>query len=343
MKRLINSEYRDEIKIAELKQNFNGISIEINKKEKLQQLEQWANLNTYPLKRFNSFCYDDDDDDYTIAVTPSVSTEEPNNSLSMRDEHLDTISATESDEFIKSSVENLISIPSESEGESECDVPAREEFTTFSNILFDADYESDSSDDQSCSNEDVLEKIFLNPLFEDEIIPMKINQHHRNVESNIIESLRTHDSSLIISSNIDSLLDEFADEPALLKSIPPKLMRLIVILRKTFILSRDCCMINHLLVLWKNLFLTILMLKLNISLHLLSPLRIVTLLWNKLIYPLHRITQCRWELRTMTMILKGISSSLKTCLAMIPFYFLKKSHSILILLRSLVLLQNHQM
>nr|GEZ87387.1 hypothetical protein [Tanacetum cinerariifolium] len=39
MKRLINSEYRDEIKIAELKENFNSMSIEINKKEKLLQLE----------------------------------------------------------------------------------------------------------------------------------------------------------------------------------------------------------------------------------------------------------------------------------------------------------------
>nr|GEX35737.1 hypothetical protein [Tanacetum cinerariifolium] len=33
------------------------------------------------------------------------------------------------------------------------------EFTTFSKVLFDAEYESDSSDDQSCSDEDVLEKI----------------------------------------------------------------------------------------------------------------------------------------------------------------------------------------
>nr|GEV65933.1 reverse transcriptase domain-containing protein [Tanacetum cinerariifolium] len=110
MKRLINSEYRDEIKIDELKGNFNSISIEINKKEKLQQLEQVANLSTYPSKRFNSFCYDDDDEGYTIAVTPSLSIEEPDNSLSMRDEHLDTILATESDEFIKFSVENLIPI-----------------------------------------------------------------------------------------------------------------------------------------------------------------------------------------------------------------------------------------
>nr|GFA62879.1 hypothetical protein [Tanacetum cinerariifolium] len=43
--------------------------------------------------------YDDDDDDvdYTIVITPVLSTEEPNNSLSMGDEHLDTIPATESD------------------------------------------------------------------------------------------------------------------------------------------------------------------------------------------------------------------------------------------------------
>nr|GFA51250.1 hypothetical protein [Tanacetum cinerariifolium] len=33
------------------------------------------------------------------------------------------------------------------------------EFTTFSNVLCDAEYESDSSDDQSCSDEDVLETI----------------------------------------------------------------------------------------------------------------------------------------------------------------------------------------
>nr|GFB77525.1 hypothetical protein [Tanacetum cinerariifolium] len=104
MKHLINSEYRDENKITKLNQNFNGMSIEINKKEKLLQLEQWANLCTYPSKRFNSFCYDDDDEEeYTIAVTPSLSTEEPDNSLSMGDEHLDTIPATKADEFIKSS------------------------------------------------------------------------------------------------------------------------------------------------------------------------------------------------------------------------------------------------
>nr|GFB37293.1 hypothetical protein [Tanacetum cinerariifolium] len=94
-------------------------------------------------------------------------------------------------------------------------------FTTFSNVLFDAKYESDSSDDQSCSDEDVLEKIVSKPLFEKEIIPMKINLHPDNAESNLMESLPTHDSSLLISSKIDSLLEEFSGELTLLKSIPP--------------------------------------------------------------------------------------------------------------------------
>nr|GFA60491.1 hypothetical protein [Tanacetum cinerariifolium] len=46
----------------------------------------------------------------------------------MGDEHLDTIPATESDEFIKSGVENLIPILSESEGipEHVCDVPSHD-------------------------------------------------------------------------------------------------------------------------------------------------------------------------------------------------------------------------
>nr|GEZ29500.1 hypothetical protein [Tanacetum cinerariifolium] len=66
-----------------------------------------------------------------FAITPDepvLSTEEPDNSLSMGDEHLDTIPATESDEFIKSGVETLIPIPSESEGipEHMCDVPSHD-------------------------------------------------------------------------------------------------------------------------------------------------------------------------------------------------------------------------
>nr|GFA81892.1 hypothetical protein [Tanacetum cinerariifolium] len=71
----------------------------------------------------------------------------------MEDEHLDTVSTTKLDEFIKSSVENLIPNPSESEGEYECDVPAC--FTTFSNVLFDADYDFDSGDDHDSRIEEI--------------------------------------------------------------------------------------------------------------------------------------------------------------------------------------------
>ncbi|GKE70615.1 hypothetical protein Tco_1528687, partial [Tanacetum coccineum] len=107
MKTLINGNYYRNGN----KGNFNEMSIEIRKKEK-EQLEQVANLSTYPSQHFNSFCYDDDDDEEnTIAITP----EEPVDSLIMKDEHLDTILETESDEFIKSSVENLVPTPSESE------------------------------------------------------------------------------------------------------------------------------------------------------------------------------------------------------------------------------------
>nr|GEV15112.1 integrase, catalytic region, zinc finger, CCHC-type, peptidase aspartic, catalytic [Tanacetum cinerariifolium] len=67
---------------------------------------------------------DDDEEDYTIAITP----EGPDNALSMRDEHLDTIPATKSDEVIKSSVEDLVPIPNESEGipDNTRDVPFRD-------------------------------------------------------------------------------------------------------------------------------------------------------------------------------------------------------------------------
>nr|GEV51463.1 hypothetical protein [Tanacetum cinerariifolium] len=161
-------------------------------------------------------CFNDDDDYSTI--TPN----EPVDSLSMGDEHLNTIPATESDELIKSCVKNLLPNPSESKGENGCDVLAC--FTTFLNILFDAEYEFDSSNYQSCSDEDFPEEIFSNPLFEEEIISTKIDPHHFNAESDLIESMLNHDSSIISSSSkIDSLLDEFAGELTLLKSIPPRI------------------------------------------------------------------------------------------------------------------------
>nr|GEV29345.1 hypothetical protein [Tanacetum cinerariifolium] len=187
----------------------------IQKKEEEKQIEedQAANARYWKIPA----CYDNDDDDYTFAITPN----EPDNSLSMRDEHLYTVSATESNEFIKSSVENLVPILSETEGKPECDVPAYEEFITFSNILSDFDYDFYSSDDQSFSDEDFPKQIYSNPLFDEEIISTKIDLHQFNAESDLIESLRNHDSSIISSSNMDSLFDEYAGELTLFNSISP--------------------------------------------------------------------------------------------------------------------------
>nr|GFC71886.1 hypothetical protein [Tanacetum cinerariifolium] len=95
--------------------------------------------------------------------------------------------------------------------------------TTFSNVLFDDDYDSDSSDDQSLSDEDVPKKIYSNPLFDEEIIPMEIDPHSFNVESDLIESMPNNDSSIRIPSKFDSLFDEFVGELTLLKSIPPRI------------------------------------------------------------------------------------------------------------------------
>nr|GFA78245.1 hypothetical protein [Tanacetum cinerariifolium] len=331
--------------------------------EKQLEEEQAAKAKNWKLP----VCYDDDDDEERSdslddniisglppfsAFTPNelvLSTEEPDNSLSMGDEHLYTIPATESDEFIKSSVEDLILIPSESEGilEHVCDVPSHDnsppldvskdqnedlsesneefslinddsfsidnidyvevsspdyelissevdaflavedeptssqfpkshlnpegdmllleaflnddhsfdfktkssstsfnslleetnnfdhslpEFTTFSKVLFDAEYESDSSDDQSCSDEDILEKIVSKPLFEEEIIPMKLDQHPDNAESDFMESLHIrpiekllYDNSSLsppeefVSANSDAKSKSFSPSPILVK------------------------------------------------------------------------------------------------------------------------------
>nr|GEX90077.1 hypothetical protein [Tanacetum cinerariifolium] len=218
----------------------------------------------------------------------------------MGNEHLDTISATESDEFI--------------------------------------------NDDQSFSDEDIPKKIYSNPLFDEEIISMKIDPHHFNVESDLIESLLNHDYSIIPSSlKIDSLFDEFAGELTLLKSIP------------SGINETDCDPKNETRFIKRLLYDNssprppeeFVSENSDAAIESFSPSPIPVEDSDSLMEetdlsftpddPMPR------PLRKMTMTLKGIFSSLKNCLAMIPFHFLKMSHFILIFLHPLVLLQNHQM
>ncbi|GJV03836.1 hypothetical protein Tco_1337405 [Tanacetum coccineum] len=98
------------------------------------------------------------------AITPDLPIEEPDNSLNIGDEHLDTTS----------SIENLVPIPSEFEG------------------IFD-----DTSDMPNCDNNRI------------------------NVESDLVESLINRDTSIVHSSKIDPILEEFASELAHIAPIPP--------------------------------------------------------------------------------------------------------------------------
>ncbi|GKB20178.1 hypothetical protein Tco_0854101 [Tanacetum coccineum] len=112
---------------------------------------------------------------------------EPEDSLIMGDKNLRTIPKKESDEVIKSSVEDLVPIP-------------RGNSMTFSNPLFDA------NDDFTSSNEDVQEenfKIYSNPLFEfdEEYISSDINPLYNKV----LKDIKSKD---LYISNLD--------EPALL-------------------------------------------------------------------------------------------------------------------------------
>ncbi|GKB81531.1 hypothetical protein Tco_0948426 [Tanacetum coccineum] len=177
----IDEEYeRDcEIRIRKLKQDFNIWGSEVRKKEKAYEDEKYSAACRYML----SITCDDEDDyipsgdiiaRYSTSITPDLPIEEPDNSLNMGDEHLDTIPATESDEVIKSSVENLVPIPSEFEGMSD-----------------------DTSDVPTCDNNCV------------------------NVESDFVESLINRDTSIVYSSKIDPILEEFADELAHIAPIPP--------------------------------------------------------------------------------------------------------------------------
>ncbi|GJY88349.1 hypothetical protein Tco_0502977 [Tanacetum coccineum] len=123
-------------------------------------------INTPNWNRPILYFDDDDDEDYTIAITPVLSTKEPVDSLIIEDEHLDTIPAMESDEVIKFSVENLVQIPSESEGipDNMCDVPFRDNSPPLDISKDQFEGFSDSNDDStSMSNiHDILREKLLN-------------------------------------------------------------------------------------------------------------------------------------------------------------------------------------
>ncbi|GKE34894.1 hypothetical protein Tco_1454216 [Tanacetum coccineum] len=169
----IDEEYeRDcEIIIRKLKQDFNEWGSEVRKKEQAYNEEQYAAAR----RRMLSIPFIDEDDYIPLGdiiarystsktITPDLPIEEPDNSLSIGDEHLDTTP----------SIENLVPIPSEFEGMSD-----------------------DTSDVPNYDNNRV------------------------NVEIDFVESLIDRDTSIVHSSKIDPILEEFAGELAHIDPIPP--------------------------------------------------------------------------------------------------------------------------
>nr|GFA17865.1 hypothetical protein [Tanacetum cinerariifolium] len=176
-------------------------------------------------------CYNnDDDEDCTIAITPNLSTEEPDNSLSMGDEHLNTIPEIESDELIKSSVENLVPIPNESEGipDNMCDVPFRDNSPSLDiskdqfEDFFDSNDDSTSIDDDSFSIDDInilCEKLLNVNLLIAEIKALKDNptpssdivaKSSSTSLNFLLEETNTFDNSLLESETFCFNLEEIS-------------------------------------------------------------------------------------------------------------------------------------
>nr|GFB49117.1 hypothetical protein [Tanacetum cinerariifolium] len=64
-------------------------------------------------------------------------------------------------------------------------------------------------DNESFSDEDIPKEIYSNPFLDEEIISIKIDLHHFNVEYDLIESLLNQDYLIISSSKIDSVNRDF--------------------------------------------------------------------------------------------------------------------------------------
>ncbi|GJZ61011.1 hypothetical protein Tco_0617148 [Tanacetum coccineum] len=147
--------------------------------------EELAEYINTPSCNLPTSSYDDDDDEESsiplkdiiisglppcVAITPVLSTKEPVDSLIMEDEHLNIILATESDEVIKSSVKNLVQIPSESKGilDKMCDVPFRDNYPPLDILkdqfegFSDSNNDSTSIDDNSFSI-DVIDYVEASP------------------------------------------------------------------------------------------------------------------------------------------------------------------------------------
>nr|GEZ22390.1 hypothetical protein [Tanacetum cinerariifolium] len=142
--------------------------------QKKHEEEQVANAIYWKIPA----CFDDDDD-YNFVITPN----EPVKSLSMGDEHLDTIPATESDELINLVLRTL----------SQTHVSSRVKMSS----LYD---------------EDFPKEIYSNPLFDEEIISIRINPYHFNAEL-LYDNSSPRPPEEFVSENSNADIESFSPSP----------------------------------------------------------------------------------------------------------------------------------
>nr|GEU99614.1 hypothetical protein [Tanacetum cinerariifolium] len=142
------------------------------------------------------------------AVAPILSTKEPEYSPSMGYEHSNTTSETESDEIIKSGVEELVPILSENEvtleDKRECHMPVCEDSSVFdvcddhSDIFSDSNNDDDiSSDDDNFEDVEYVEA----SLFDPEIVNVE--------EENIVHQEEEETRSGNTTTHADNSLSEY--------------------------------------------------------------------------------------------------------------------------------------
>nr|GEU58776.1 hypothetical protein [Tanacetum cinerariifolium] len=175
----------------------------------------------------------------SIVITtspPILPIEDPEDSLIIGNEELSTISKKESNEVIKSSVEDFVPIPSESndtsESDSECDFPTCDDFSpidvlegksmTFSNPLFNSNDDFASSDDKSLSDEEVLEDIKFKDSYDSNLdestFPVTPLFDSNEVEYFTLGDdveLLLHRNPSTLMMIVVSILKGFTDEPPL--------------------------------------------------------------------------------------------------------------------------------
>nr|GEU57772.1 reverse transcriptase domain-containing protein [Tanacetum cinerariifolium] len=153
-----------------------------------------------------------EDPDLSPSMNPNQgksSIKESEQSFSMGYEHFNTTLIT--NEVAESSIKNLLPIPREcevtSDNEIESNEPIKDDssvFTTFLNPFFN------DKDDVTIHEDDVPieeSKVHSNPLFDDDEINSDELESH--VESNVVESLSTHDALIDSCQKFDNL-DEFS-------------------------------------------------------------------------------------------------------------------------------------